>query len=133
MIRDFIEEDTEIVLSLGKELNKNFNIGTNDLEKTIVYVENGEVLGFLSYSLLYGVLDLTNIIVNKSRRNRGIGKMLLNYIKNLDDVERVMLEVRESNKNAIDFYRNNGFKNLRTIKDYYSNGEDAIVMEAVIR
>ncbi len=133
MIRDFIEEDTATVLSLGKELNEHFNIGTNDLEKIIVYVEDYEILGFLSYSLLYGVLDLTNIIVKKFKRNRGIGKTLLNYIKDLDDVERIMLEVRESNKNAIDFYRNNGFKDLRTIKDYYSNGEDAIVMEAVIR
>jgi ribosomal-protein-alanine N-acetyltransferase len=41
---------------------------------------------------------------------------------------RVLLEVRESNKSAINLYKKLGFEVIGEVERYYSNGEKAIVM-----
>jgi ribosomal protein S18 acetylase RimI-like enzyme len=41
----------------------------------------------------------------------------------------VTLEVRESNRKAKSFYRKLGFEPVATRSSYYSNGEDATIME----
>ena len=43
-----------------------------------------------------------------------------------------MVEVRESNKNAIKFYENLGFIEINRRKKYYLN-EDAIIMERKVK
>ena len=43
-------------------------------------------------------------------------------------VESVKLEVRAENEGARQLYRNFGFEHSKTIPNYYSNGEDALVM-----
>jgi ribosomal-protein-alanine N-acetyltransferase len=40
----------------------------------------------------------------------------------------VQLEVRVSNANAQQFYRRLGYRDVFQIDDYYSNGENALVM-----
>ncbi len=39
-----------------------------------------------------------------------------------------MLEVRESNIDALSYYEKNGFKALEVRNKYYRNGEGAIIM-----
>jgi ribosomal-protein-alanine N-acetyltransferase len=47
----------------------------------------------------------------------------------LQGVAAVYLEVESTNQRAIGFYRKLGFKTLRTIKGYYSDGTDAMTMQ----
>ena len=91
----------------------------------------GKVKGYIS---LYQVLDEVNILyiyVDKELRGNGYGKALFNEalkgitIKNY----KVFLEVRVSNTIAINLYTKLGFKEYAIRKEYYSDGEDAILME----
>jgi len=43
------------------------------------------------------------------------------------------LEVRRSNKTALEFYQKNGFIRTGIAHSYYTDGEDAIQMEKVIQ
>ncbi len=91
----------------------------------------GKVKGYIS---LYQVLDEVNILyiyVDKELRGNGYGKALFNEalkgitIKNY----KVFLEVRVSNTIALNLYTKLGFKEYAIRKAYYSDGEDAILME----
>lgn len=68
-----------------------------------IYEENNEILGFV------GLVDnyIAGIFVDSNYRNKGIGKELLDYIKNLKS--ELSLDVYEKNKKAYNFYIKNGF------------------------
>jgi ribosomal-protein-alanine N-acetyltransferase len=64
-------------------------------------------------------------------RRKGIGQALVTKAMEgmrLYNAKQAFLEVRVSNMPAISLYKNLGFKVTRTIKGYYSDGEDAYVM-----
>ena len=68
------------------------------------------------------------IAVSKEYRRKGIGEKLIKYIFSLIQMP-IMLEVRENNKGAIEFYRKNGFEQIATRKNYYTDtGEAAYIM-----
>ena len=102
------------------------------LNSYYLLVDNEDkVKGYIS---LYQVLDEVNILyiyVDKELRGNGYGKALFNEalkgitIKNY----KVFLEVRVSNTIAINLYTKLGFKEYAIRKAYYSDGEDAILME----
>lgn len=68
-----------------------------------VYIENKVVIGFI------GMIDIhiEGIFVDKEYRNVGIGKLLLDKAKELND--NLFLNVYKKNRMALDFYKNNGF------------------------
>jgi ribosomal protein S18 acetylase RimI-like enzyme len=76
--------------------------------------------------------EIYNIAVKKEFQNQGIGKCILEKIVFLikrHNVQSIWLEVRSSNRKAINFYRNNNFRQVYERKNFYSNPlEDAIVM-----
>lgn len=64
----------------------------------------------------------------KEHRREGVGEELLNYISSLGQIP-IMLEVRENNTGAIEFYKKNGFEQIATRKNYYTDtGEAAYIM-----
>lgn len=83
----------------------NFIMGRNLISTSEVYIyeENNEILGFV------GLVDnyIAGIFVDSNYRNKGIGKELLDYIKNLKS--ELSLDVYEKNKKAYNFYIKNGF------------------------
>lgn len=76
-------------------------------------------------------MELLKIAVDKNFQNQGIAKKIISYIANdmrdLGAVETI-LEVRKSNESAQKFYEKIGLKKIANRKNYYSNGEDAIIM-----
>ena len=79
---------------------------------------------------------LISIAVLSSDRNKGVGRsLILKALKAVEyyNVESFYLEVRVSNKNAINLYVKIGFKIERTLKRYYSDGENAYTMNIDIR
>jgi ribosomal-protein-alanine N-acetyltransferase len=77
--------------------------------------------------------EIYNIAVKKKYQERGVGKQLLNKLVLLakeHQSQSIWLEVRNSNKKAINFYQTNNFKQMYKRKNFYSNpSEDAIVMK----
>ena len=62
----------------------------------------------------------------------GIGYKLVDYVCHLfNDVDSIMLEVRDSNEAAIKLYEKCGFEEINRRKKYYGD-EDAIIMKKVI-
>lgn len=101
----------------------------NVSSKYIVAKENGEIVGFAG--IWYSVDDahITNIVVRKSYRNKGIGSLLLEKLIELAKPKTSLtLEVNTKNEIAQKLYLKYGFKNLGIRKKYYDSIEDAYIM-----
>ena len=93
-----------------------------------------EFLGYGMLSVAAGEAHVLNVVVDSSQRGLGLGKKL---VKRLIDqarwhrVERVFLEVRESNTIARNLYAGLGFLEIGLRKAYYpgrQERENAVVM-----
>lgn len=76
-------------------------------------------------------MNITNIVVKKTHRHKGIGKKLLNKLLQITkekNKETITLEVNEQNKIAQELYKNAGFKIVGKRKKYYNGANDAIIM-----
>lgn len=74
---------------------------------------------------------LLNLAVEKKFRRRGIGSKLITEIEvyfRKRNAEGAWLEVREDNQGARKFYLYNEYRKIDYVKDYYPNGDDAIIM-----
>ena len=121
--KDFIEVN-RLLDNFNYKLNKeSFN---NDFLKTLVYKDNF-IKGALVYQYIYNRVEIDYIIVDNNYRKMGIATKLLKYLENSYKLDNITLEVRESNKEAINFYLKNGFKEVTKRKNYYKD-EDGILM-----
>ena len=128
MIRELEEKDfikvNELLKDFNYELNKeSFN---NDFLKTLVY-EDGFIKGVLVYQYIYNRAEIDYIIVDNNYRKLGIATKLLKHLEDSYKLDNITLEVREINKEAINFYLKNGFKEVTRRKNYYKE-EDGILM-----
>lgn len=118
MIREFQISDTQIVMQLwlaGNEDAHSFiakeywKANFEEVEKQLlkadifVYDLNGEIKGFI------GLMDeyIAGIFIDKAYRSQGIGRQLLEYVKQLHST--LSLNVYQKNERALRFYRENGF------------------------
>lgn len=97
----------------------------------LVDEEEGRLVGYLDYWILYEQAQVATIGVDPEYQNRGIGSALLSYAeKDAADqgCETFSLEVRVSNAPARHLYEKHGFIQVNIRKGYYENGEDAYLM-----
>ncbi len=93
--------------------------------------EDEKLIGLVSCSLTDYDADIEGITIDKEYRKNGFAKALLGLleIKLVDKkIEKIFLEVRNSNTPAKNLYLGAGFKEINVRKKYYSDGEDAVVM-----
>ena len=129
MIREFEEKDFVLVNNLLNTFNYNLNKESfnNDFLRILVF-EEGFIKGILVYQYIYDRIEIDYIIVDDKYRNLGIATKLLNFMENRHEkLKNITLEVRENNKEAINFYLKNGFKEVIKRKNYYED-EDGILM-----
>ncbi|MBR2870557.1 MAG: ribosomal protein S18-alanine N-acetyltransferase [Clostridia bacterium] len=105
--------------------------GLNNGLLGIVAIDNDEILGFITYSKNIDFAEINDILVAPAFRRQGLAKQLLNRIELLlkEKTQKIFLEVRESNFPAINLYKSAGFKQISVRKKYYSDGENALVMQ----
>ncbi len=75
--------------------------------------------------------QIINFYVEKEYRHMGFGSMMLEFaieLCQMSHVKNITLEVRVSNDEAKRLYEKYGFKPSHFRKQYYENGEDALVM-----
>lgn len=104
------------------------------LENVLCYVAKNDdkVLGFVLIEETPYDFDILEIVVDQELRGRGIGTMLmkrvLDYAK-FTHKEKATLEVASDNKSAISFYEKFGFSQISVRKNYYKNGNDALIFQ----
>lgn len=108
------------------------SIYKNNPESFIIAKIAGRPVGYILTSVKNGWLSIDSIAVDKKHQGAGIGKMLMfftfeKYKKK--GIEKVVLEVRTTNKKAVAFYNGLGFKVAGTIDKYYLDGAAAYQME----
>ncbi|MEW5925506.1 MAG: ribosomal protein S18-alanine N-acetyltransferase [Candidatus Zixiibacteriota bacterium] len=103
----------------------------------LIAESNGVITGYAAYIVAFGEAHLTNIAVAPPYRGKNIAKILLNCILGIAreaECENIFLDVRPSNKPAIELYKKFGFYDLYVRPNYYhSPAENAIVMVKNLR
>ena len=101
----------------------NFELVKELLLQTTVYVyeDNQGIWGFIGLNDEY----VEGIFVSDEMQSRGIGKMLLDYIK--DKKDRLQLKVYQKNVRAMSFYQREGFTIQSESMDEFT-GEKEYVM-----
>jgi ribosomal-protein-alanine N-acetyltransferase len=101
--------------------------------ETLVAEEEGHIVAFLIIEVQAGRRRATVVTldVRASHRRSGFGTQLLIRAEEIlvnHGVETYDLQVDVTNRGAINFYKKHGFKTVRTLKNYYANGNDAYLM-----
>ena len=136
-VRNLLTELEEYIISIDEDnldrLHKEYHnkMAILDLEeisnnngKCFIAIENNQVIGLIMGIIIkydkYDYLDykcpksgeITELIVTKKIRKKGIGKQLMktmeNFFKN-EGCEYVLVDVFAYNENAINFYNNEGY------------------------
>jgi len=117
-----------------------------ELDRTGSYTFQAEsirgkiVVGFIIMRLITktdrdypAVFEILNIAVKENYRKAGVGTLLIRStldISKQNSPANIWLEVRFSNKPAIEFYKKHGFSPEHLRRNFYSNPvEDGIVMK----
>ena len=90
------------------------------------------IFGYMIYYVQAEGVSLLNIALHPDVKGLGYAKKLMRTMINeavRDEIPRVSLEVRASNAPAIRLYLSLGFKTLHERKNFYQNGETALIME----
>ncbi len=107
--------------------------------KENIYVmaeDNRNAIAYCTITALYETADLCNIAVKEEYRRLHIASGLLSECiircKRLG-VTRILLEARESNLPALNFYKKMDFMEIGIRKGYYKEPcEDAVIMEKML-
>ena len=92
----------------------------------------GKVAAYAGMWLIIDEAHITNVAVHPDFRRLGLGRKIMETMvaeARSRNILRMTLEVRKSNKAAIQLYKDTGFL-IAGIRPgyYYDNGEDAIIM-----
>lgn len=86
-----------------------------------IYEIENKIMAFIGLNNNY----IEGIFVKKQVQSKGIGKQLINYVKNLK--KELNLNVFQKNLNAINFYKNLGFKIIDESIDINTNEEEYLM------
>ena len=112
----------------------------NDLSGNAPYIYLGawgksKLLGFAALTPKEKKAALANIAVLPLYRRRGVATQLLLGLSETAlslEFARMILSVRVSNEGAMIFYNKAGFRLVARNRRYYSDGEDALELEALL-
>lgn len=113
----------------------NFEIFKEELANTnsmyLVLKYENEIVSFGGIKFILDEADIMNIVTKKDKRNQGFAKFLLNELITMakeQNCKTITLEVNENNLPAIKLYKDFKFKEIGKRKNYYKNGDTAILM-----
>lgn len=149
-LREFKPTDLNQVVHINRVcLPENYsnyffmNIYERFPETFIVAEEDGEIIGYIMCRIESGLPSFTtfkipkrghviSIAVLPDYRRRGVGYALIrNALQAMElyRAEECYLEVRVSNRPAINLYKKAGFEIAKTMRGYYADGESAYLMK----
>ena len=101
----------------------------------ILFEEAGQVCAYACEMVVFEDAEILNVAVSPAFRRQGLGEKLLLAIEEFakrKGAERLLLEVREGNSPARGLYEKQGFSAFGVRKNYYEDGENAVVMQKTI-
>ncbi len=93
--------------------------------------DDGDIAGYGGVTVNVDTADIDNIAVAENYRRSGVGSAILEELVKVAaerGAEKVFLEVRVSNSQALLLYLRHGFKGVYARTRYYPDGEDCLVM-----
>ena len=134
MIRRANVEDAKKIADLDNKMfvdSLDYNFIYNDLLNNplayyFVFEVEDNIVGYINCWISDNT-EILNFCVDEKYQKQGIGTLLYNEVEKIAN-GIISLEVRVSNLNAINFYLKKGFEKAAIRKNYYSNGENAILM-----
>ena len=143
MLRRYNENDIESIVdlenktintSLGYDMLKN-NL-ENEMNHYYVYELDDNIVGYISIVFDGYIAEILNFCVEPAYQNNKIGTKILEEIFVIYEnkkCESLILEVRQSNERAIHLYTKLGFEKISVRKNYYTNGENALVLQKMLK
>lgn len=128
MSRDEIEQGLPWSWTEGRVLGAIRNRDTN----VAIASEQGAMVGFGIMAYRDEVAHLLLFSVQRSRRRKGVGGMLLRWLETVAitaGIERIVVECRRDNAPARNFYADSGYHEMAISKGYYQGLEDAVRLE----
>jgi len=138
LIRIATSNDLVDILSIEKKVFKHpwskeqlsWELNSQPAAENYVMIARGNMIGYLFSHVVDDDVQILNIAIDIPFQHKGYGEQLLSYFLNQFNTDSsIHLEVRKSNFPAINLYLKFGFHETGTRKGYYSDGEDAIIMQ----
>ena len=143
IIREFKRSDIKRVLEIETEAFKDpyppsilidiYNLGAGFL----VAQHDNIVVGYIIFWIRYeDEGHIISLAVDEKYRKKNMGRELVDYAIDIFtkcDVREIKLEVRIENKGARKFYKKIGFEEKKVLKNYYEDGEDAVIMRKEVK
>ena len=105
-------------------------LSRNNPDTFLVVTIDEEIVGYVVAEDWTDHDHLISIAVRPDKRKMGIGQQLMGELeKRLSRNKPLRLEVRQSNEAALGLYSKLGFVRTDLAEGYYTDGEDAVVME----
>jgi ribosomal-protein-alanine acetyltransferase len=101
----------------------------------LVVEEDDEVTAYAAASIVADIAELQRIAVRPFARRRGHATALLEAVVERaieGRADRLLLEVREANTDALGFYAASGFVEVDRRPRYYRDGTTAVVMRRAL-
>lgn len=138
MIRQFKKNDLPAVMQIWLDTNikahdfipkeyweSNYEIVKEILPDAEIYVHEDDTADFIDGFI--GLTDnyIAGIFVKEDKQSKGIGKQLLNYVKNIKP--NISLSVYQKNTKAVRFYKREQFKIVSENVDDITNEKEFIM------
>jgi len=143
-LRFGVPEDKDFIMALEKDALRHpwseeavsgllsHDTETGNSRKFAVIAEDA---GYIGLSAVLDEAEVGNIVVAPSKRNKGIGRDLIEAAceeLKANGVTVLYLEVESGNAPAVHLYEKMGFAVYNTRKDYYGQGFDALLMRKLL-
>jgi ribosomal-protein-alanine N-acetyltransferase len=105
-------------------------IEKNEFANYFIIEYDTQIIGYIGIWIVIDQAQITTVAIDKDFRGYGLGQLLLKYAMNYaqSKCDVMSLEVRVENTVAQHVYTNLGFQYGGKRKNYYGEGEDALVM-----
>ena len=103
----------------------------NPLVTYHLYFNGDEIIGYIGFLVVADECQINNVAVHPDYRRRGLGREMVDCIIRQTEEQGIkfwLLEVRAKNEAAIGLYEDFGFIKVGMRRNYYGEGEDAILM-----
>ena len=103
-----------------KKFNQERGYQFNEKKYLIAAYENKKIMGFASFKINGGASYLSQLLISKKARRKGLGHLLITKFEEISKKKRchiAYLETSERHKEALKFYKKHGYKIVATLKN----------------